>query len=155
MTELSKADRRIIVELQKDGRLSNVALAERIGMAPSPCLRRLRQLENAGYITGYAAQVDRDRLGVGITAFVELKVPQVADIAIVERFKQAVLREPSIITCYVTSGQFDFLMQVVARDMRAFSTLAQDVLLRLPGVQDMRSTFVLEPIKATTAIPLD
>jgi Lrp/AsnC family transcriptional regulator, leucine-responsive regulatory protein len=87
-------------------------------------------------------------------AFVEVKVPQVANALIIEQFKDAVRREPAIIGCYVMAGQFDFLLKVVARDMDAYSALAQNVLLQLPGVQDMRSSFVLEAIKDTTELPI-
>lgn len=151
---LSNSDRKILRILQADGRMPNVALAEQIGMSPSPCLRRLKQLEDSGIISRYAAILDREKLGLGIMAFVEVKVPQVADASIVDLFKEAVCREPSIIGCYVTAGQFDFLLTVVAKDMTSYSVLAQTVLLKLPGVQDMRSSFVLESIKDTTVLPL-
>ena len=152
---LSVKDKRILAWLQKDGRISNVALAEKIGMSPSPCLRRVKSLEDAGFVKGYAAILDRDKLGLGIVVFAEVKVPQVADAAIVERFKAAVLREPAIVGCFVIAGQFDFLLKIVARDMYAYSALAQNVLLRLPGVQDMRSSFVLDAVKDTPALPID
>ena len=151
---LSNSDRKILNILQVDGRIANVALAEQIGMSPSPCLRRLKQLEESGIIARYTALLDRQKLGLGIMAFVEVKVPQVAGAAIVDLFKEAVQRQPAIIACYVTAGQFDFLLTVVAQDMDAYSALAQNVLLRLPGVQDMRSSFVLEAIKDTTVLPL-
>ena len=151
---LSNSDRKILNFLQVDGRIANVALAEQIGMSPSPCLRRLKQLEESGIIARYTALLDRQKLGLGIMAFVEVKVPQVAGAAIVDLFKEAVQRQPAIIACYVTAGQFDFLLTVVAQDMDAYSSLAQNVLLRLPGVQDMRSSFVLEAIKDTTVLPL-
>lgn len=151
---LTNADKRILRILQEDGRLTNVALAEKVAMAASPCLRRLKQLEQSGIIARYAAVLDRNKLGLGITAYVEVKVPQVADAEIVELFKAAVRTEPSIIGCYLTAGQFDFLLVVVATDMQAYSALTQTVLLRLPGVQDMRSSFVLESIKDTTSVPL-
>jgi Lrp/AsnC family transcriptional regulator, leucine-responsive regulatory protein len=152
---LTTKDRKILACLQSDGRMSNVALAEKVGMSPSPCLRRVRSLEEAGYVKGYAAILDRQRLGLQIVAFVEVKVPQVADVAIVDRFKLAVLREPAIVSCFVIAGQFDFLLRVVARDMQAYSALAQHVLLRLPGVQDMRSSFVLDAVKDSSALPID
>ncbi len=150
----SNSDKKILSILQADGRIPNVALAEQIGMSPSPCLRRLKQLEDSGVISRYAAILDREKLGLGIMAFVEVKVPQIAEASIVDLFKDAVRREPSIIGCYLTAGQFDFLLTVVAQDMTAYSALAQNVLLRLPGVQDMRSSFVLEAIKDTTSLPL-
>jgi Lrp/AsnC family transcriptional regulator, leucine-responsive regulatory protein len=154
MTKIGAADLRILAELQKDASLSNVALAERIGMSPSPCLRRVKQLEAAGLIRRYAALLDAAKLGLGLTAYVEVKVPQVAGDDIVARFKQAVMGEPAITGCFVTAGQFDFLLRVVVSDIDAYSALAQNVLLKLPGVQDMRTSFVLEAVKDTTELPL-
>jgi Lrp/AsnC family transcriptional regulator, leucine-responsive regulatory protein len=151
---INSTDRKILSALQADGRLSNVALAEQIGMSPSPCLRRVKQLEESGHIDNYVAILDRRKMGLGMMAFVEVKVPQVANALIIEQFKEAVRREPAIIGCYVMAGQFDFLLKVVARDMDAYSALAQNVLLQLPGVQDMRSSFVLEAIKDTTELPI-
>lgn len=151
---LSSSDRNILKIVQEDGRIPNVVLAERINMSPSPCLRRLKQLEESGLIDRYVAILNREALGLGIMAFVEVKVPQVADTSIVELFKDAVRREPSIIGCYITAGKFDFLLTVVAVNMTAYSSLAQNILLKLPGVQDMQSSFVLEAIKDTTALPI-
>jgi Lrp/AsnC family transcriptional regulator, leucine-responsive regulatory protein len=151
---INSTDRKILSALQADGRLSNVALAEQIGMSPSPCLRRVKQLEESEHTDNYVAILDRRKMGLGMMAFVEVKVPQVANALIIEQFKDAVRREPAIIGCYVMAGQFDFLLKVVARDMDAYSALAQNVLLQLPGVQDMRSSFVLEAIKDTTELPI-
>lgn len=154
MTGISRTDRAILRELQRDSSLSNVALSERIGMSPSPCLRRVKQLEAAGYIKAYVALLDDRKMGLGLTAYVEVKVPQVPGEPVIERFKEAVRREPSIIGCYATAGAYDFLLKVVARDIDAYSTLVQDVLLRLPGVHDTRSSFVLEAVKDTTELPI-
>ena len=154
MTLHTKADLKILSELQKDSSISNVELAERIGMSPSPCLRRVKHLEANGLIQRYVALLDGRKLGVGLMAYVDVKVPQVPGEAIAERFKEAVAREPSIIGCFVIAGQFDFLLKVVARDFDNYSTIAQNVLLRLPGVQDIRSSFVLEAVKDTTELPL-
>jgi Lrp/AsnC family leucine-responsive transcriptional regulator len=151
---INSTDRKILSALQADGRLSNVALAEQIGMSPSPCLRRVKQLEESGHIGHYVAILDRRKMGLGMMAFVEVKVPQVANALIIEQFKEAVRREPAIIGCFIMAGQFDFLLKVVARDMDAYSALAQNVLLQLPGVQDMRSSFVLDAIKDTTELPI-
>lgn len=154
MTELSNADRKILLELQKDGRLTNVALAERIGMAPSPCLRRVKHLEERGMIDSYVALLDRRKLGFGLIAYVEVKVPQIIGDPVVERFNEAVRSEPAIVACYVTAGQFDYMLKVVAQDMDAYSRLVQTVLLKLPGVRDTRSTFVMQVVKETTELPI-
>jgi Lrp/AsnC family leucine-responsive transcriptional regulator len=123
-------------------------------MSPSPCLRRVRQLEDAGVIEKYVTILNRRALGIGILVYAEVKVPQVAGKKIIEDFEKAVLSEESIIGCYIMAGQFDFLLKVVARDMDHYSLIAQQVILRLPGVQDMRSSFVMNAIKDSTALPL-
>ncbi len=154
MTELDRTDRRILLELQRDGRLSNVALAERIGMAPSPCLRRVRRLEELGVIKRYVAELDRQTVGFGLMAFVEVSVPQIIGEPVVQRFNEAIQAQPAIIACYVTAGQFDYLLKVVARDMNDYSRLVQTVLLKLPGVRDTQTTFVMEVIKDTPELPV-
>jgi Lrp/AsnC family leucine-responsive transcriptional regulator len=156
MTELSRADRQILEILQRDGRISNVELANRIGMSPSPCLRRVRDLEESGIIERYVAIVDRAKVGIGLVAHVELKVPQLtATGTLHERLRDAINKEPSVIGCFMTTGRFDFLLKVVARDMDEFSQLALTRLLRLPGVHDMESSFVLNVVKDTTSVPID
>jgi Lrp/AsnC family leucine-responsive transcriptional regulator len=154
MTKLTSVDRRILTALQRDASISNVALAEQIGMSPSPCLRRVKQLEESGIIRRYVALLDRHKVGIGIAAFVEVKVPQVPGKPIVDEFTRAVQAEPSVVGCYLIAGQFDFLLQIVAQDINAYAALTQNVLMRLPGVQDLRSSFVLRPIKDSTELPI-
>lgn len=154
MANLTATDKRILSELQRDAGLTNVALAERIGISPSPCLRRVKQLEDDGYIKGYTALLDRRKIGIGLMAIVEVNVPQIAGRDIVAEFTQAVRAEPSIINCYITAGNYDFLLYVAARDLDAYSKLAQSVLLKLPGVQQLRSSFVLEAIKDSAGYPI-
>lgn len=154
MPDLNATDRKILSALQHDGKMSNVALAQSIGMAPSPCLRRVKQLEERGCIDGYVALLNRRALGFGVIAYVEVKVPQIIGDPVVERFNEAVLNEPAIVACYITAGQFDYLLKVVARDMDEYAKLVQSTLLKLPGVRDTRSTFVMQVVKDTTALPL-
>ena len=154
MTTLSKVDIQILDILQNEGRISNVELAERIGMSPSPTLRRVKQLEASGYIERYVAHLDRRQAGLGLVAYAEVKVPRQNDDAHVERFKAAVLAEPLVIGCYVLAGPFDFLLKVVAVDLDAYSDFLVQRLLKMPGVQDVRSSFVMETVKDTTALPL-
>lgn len=151
---LDAVDRKILKALQLDGKLTNVALAEKLGMSPSPCLRRVKHLEDIGIINRYVAIVAAAKAGLGLSAFVEVKVPQVSDRAIVEEFKEAVRQEEYIVSCFITAGQYDFLLRVVAKDMDHYGRLAQDTLLKLPGVQDLRTSFVLEAFKETTQLPL-
>jgi Lrp/AsnC family leucine-responsive transcriptional regulator len=155
MTELTRADVTILDVLQQEARVANVDLAERIGMSPSPCLRRVKQLEANGYIERYVALLDRRKAGLGILAYAEVKVPRREDDDHVERFKQAVQKEPMVIGCHILAGQFDFLLKVVAADLDAYADFLVHRLLKMPGVQDVRSSFVMETVKDTTALPLD
>ena len=153
MSELTNLDKKILHYLQEDGKISNVALANLIGISPSPCLRRVKQLEKLGYIERYTAILKPRKIGLGIVAYVEIKVPQISGEPIIDLFKEAVLQEPSIISCYVTTGAFDFLLKVVASDIESYSALMQNILLRLPGVQDLRSSFAIETIKNNGTLP--
>lgn len=149
---LDAADLRILDALQRNGRLSNVDLAEQVGLSPSPCLRRVRELEEAGYIQGYAALLDRRRLGFGVVAFVEVKIDQNAEGD--ARFRQAVERIPEVVSCFVMTGTMDYLLQVVVPDLDAFAEVSMRRLLQIPGVKDVRSSFVLDVVKHGTALPL-
>jgi Lrp/AsnC family leucine-responsive transcriptional regulator len=155
MIKLSQSDLQILEILQEDGRLSNVELAERIGMSASPCLRRVKQLEASGLIERTVALLDRRKAGLGILAWAEVKLPRRDDETHVEGFMAAIRREPMVVGCWVMAGQYDILIKVVAADLDAYADFLVHRLLRLPGVQDVRSSFVLETVKDTTALPLD
>lgn len=154
MPELTSVERKMLAILQTEGDISNVELAERVGMSPSPCLRKAKALRDAGYIRDYVALLDRKKLGFQILAYVDVKVPQVANSTIVEEFRAAVMREPAIVGCYITTGQFDFLLKVVVKSVEEYSKFLTTTLLRLPGVKDTSSTFVLEVVKDSTALPI-
>jgi Lrp/AsnC family leucine-responsive transcriptional regulator len=154
MTELTASELRMLAVIQEN-HVTNVELAERLGMAPSPCLRRMKSLKDRGFVERTVSILDRRKLGFEILAQVEIKVTQIASRCVDEEFRVAVAREAPIISCYVIAGQFDFVLRVVAPSIEAFSHYARTVLLRLPGVQDMRSSFVLEIVKDSTALPLE
>lgn len=139
--------------LQRDGRISNVDLAKKIGLSESPCLRRLKQLEDAGIIKSYAALLDAKKLGFDVTAFIQVSMDQRSE-KIRSEFMSAVARESLIVECYAVSGGYDYLLKVIATDLDAFSDFVMNSLLRYPGVKDMTSGFVLKEIKASTALPL-
>lgn len=155
MTTLAAVDLKILRALQENGGLSNVELSERVGMSPSPCLRRVKQLEAEGLIGGYVALLDRRKVGLGVMAYVEVKAPANSDSASVEKFRNAVQREPAVVGCYVMAGGFDFLLKIVVEDLDAYADFAVNRLLRMPGVTDIRSSFVMESVKDTTALPLE
>lgn len=151
--KLTRADRKILQILQEDGKISNVDLAERVGLSPSPCLRRVKQLEAAGLVAGYVALLDRRKARLDVLAYVEVQVDHTEGAA--QAFQQAVLREPEVVGCYVMTGSFDYLLRVVAPNLDAYGHLMMQRLLKIPGVKDVRSSFVLDTIKDSTAVPLD
>ncbi|MCC6173534.1 MAG: Lrp/AsnC family transcriptional regulator [Gammaproteobacteria bacterium] len=151
---LDPTDRRILAELQRDGRLSHVELAERVGLTPTPCTRRVRELEAAGVIQGYAALVEPRKVGLAIQAIVQVKLEKHTD-EIVARFRQALQERPEVLACLALTGDMDFLLQVVVRDVDALSDFTLRRLLRLPGVRDVRTGLVLETVKRSTVVPVD
>ena len=150
---LDAIDRRIIAALQDDARLSNVALAERVGLSPSPCLRRVRALEEAGIVRGYRAILDRGAIGLGLTVFVEITVAQHS------REHARVLQEalaalPEVVACHMVTGAADFLAEIAVPDLAAFERLLTERLLVLPMIQSIRSNVVLRRIKSDAPLAL-
>jgi Lrp/AsnC family leucine-responsive transcriptional regulator len=150
---LDSVDRRMLAILQEEGRISNAALAERLHLSPSPCLRRLRGLEHDGVISGYRAVLDRPKLGLGLTVFVELKVDLHNDRtagAIADQLRAT----PEVVSAHIVSGPSDFRVEIAVADLAAFERLMLEVLLKLPHVSDVRSDFVLRTVKPAGPVPL-
>lgn len=152
--KLDVFDRKILAALQRDGRLTNVQLAEEIGLSASPCLRRVRLLEEAGIIRGYQANLDRDEVGLGLTVFVGVKVDRHHE-SEAEAFRVAVMALPEVISAFLVSGESDFLLQVVVPDLRGYERFLNGQLLKLPGVRDIRSNFAIQAVKAPGPLPLN
>jgi Lrp/AsnC family transcriptional regulator, leucine-responsive regulatory protein len=150
---LDSVDRRMLAILQDEGRLSNAALAERLHLSPSPCLRRLRALESEGVIAGYRAVLDRKRLGLGLTVFVELKVEGHSDRS-AAAISEALAAAPEVISAHIVSGSADFLLEVVVEDLSGYERLMFETLLKLPHVSDVRSNFALRTVKPPGPLPL-
>lgn len=153
MERLDKFDLRILEQLQADARLTNAELAQRVGLSAAPCWRRVRALEQAGYIKGYHAEIDRQKIGLGVLAFVRLD----ADRNTGERtreMEEAIRRIPEIVSCHYISGAGTFELQVVSSDLDAFSLFARKVLINLPNVKDLHTSFSLGEVKASSAWPL-
>jgi Lrp/AsnC family transcriptional regulator, leucine-responsive regulatory protein len=150
---LDSVDRRMLEILQREGRISNAALAERLHLSPSPCLRRLRSLEGDGLISGYRAVVDRQKLGLGLTVFVELKVDGHSERSAAAISEQLVAA-PEVMSAHIVSGSADFLLEVVVADLAAYERLMFGTLLRLPNVSDVRSNFALRTVKPSGPVPL-
>jgi Lrp/AsnC family leucine-responsive transcriptional regulator len=143
--KLTRADRKILEILQQDSSVTNVELAERVGLSPSPCLRRVKQLEASGLISGYVALLDRRKARLDLLAYVEVQVDRHSETA-AEAFADAVRREPMVV---------GYLLRVVAPNLDAYAEFTMKRLLKMPAVKDIRSSFVLETIKDATALPLD
>ena len=150
---LDRVDRRLLEILQREGRLSNAALAERVHLSPSPCLRRVKALEEDGVIEGYRAVLEREAVGLGLTVFVEIKVEGHSD-RLAEEIEAAVNAMPEVVACHIVSGAADFLLEVVVPDLRAYERLLLGSLLNLPAVVDVRSNFAIRTVKAPGPLPL-
>ncbi|HEX6363471.1 MAG TPA: Lrp/AsnC family transcriptional regulator [Albitalea sp.] len=151
--ELDRIDRRILQALQHDGRLPNNELAAEVGLSPSPCLRRVRGLEEAGVITRYVALVDPLKVGLALLAYVNVKLDKRGQKP-ADGLASAVQTWPEVTECYSLTGEMDFLLRVQVSDLEHFSAFLGDKLLKLPGVVDVRSTFALKRIKETTVLPV-
>jgi len=150
---LDSYDLAILQQLQADGRLTNTELAQRVGLSAAPCWRRVRALEQAGYIRGYRAEIDRHKIGLGVLAFVRLDAAQV-NATELRRLETAIRAIPEIVSCHYISGAGTFELQVVGRDLEQFSRFAREVLIQLPNVKDLHTSFSLGEVKAAGALPI-
>ncbi|WP_409527010.1 Lrp/AsnC family transcriptional regulator [Rhizobium sp. BK650] len=146
MPNLDKFDIAILKCLQEDARATNVEIAEKVNLSPSPCLRRIRNLEKLGVIRRYTADIDRKEVGLGLTVFVEFKVAHHSR-ENSEAQQAALLAIPEIVSCFLISGTADFLAEVVVEDLSAYERLLTETLLTLPNVTDIRSNFAIRSIK--------
>jgi Lrp/AsnC family leucine-responsive transcriptional regulator len=151
--ELDKIDLQILAILQREGRVSNQEVADRVSLSPSPCLRRIRRLEDAGVIRQYVALVDPGSVGLGLTAFVTIKLEKRGR-ALLEDFRARIQSWPEVVGCYALTGDMDYLLRVHVEDLQHFSGFVMERLLKQNGVVDVKSSFVLDCIKETTALPL-
>ncbi|HEY8383235.1 MAG TPA: Lrp/AsnC family transcriptional regulator [Microvirga sp.] len=150
---LSPSDRRILKVVQRDGRITNAALAEAVGLAASPCLRRLKALEEDGVIGGYRASVNRKALGFEVEAFVFIKLEQ-SEPGWRTRLVDRINSYDEVIACYALAGEVDLIVHAVAEDIESFGEFTMNRLLTLPGVADVRSSFVLQTVKPPGPLPV-
>jgi Lrp/AsnC family transcriptional regulator, leucine-responsive regulatory protein len=150
---LDKFDIAILQELQADGRLTNAELSTRVGLSAAPCWRRVRALEEGGYIKGYRAEIDRHKIGLGVLAFVRLDADR-NNGDVTRQLEEAIRAIPEVISCHYISGTGTFELQVVSRDLNSFSQFAREVLINLPNVKDLHTSFSLGEVKASSALPL-
>jgi len=156
-TELDAIDRRILRALQVDGRMTYDVLAAQVSLSPSATLRRVKRLEEAKIIAGYVAIVPPERVGLGLTAYLNVRLEKQSEMQKrkpMELFRAAVQTWPEVVECASLTGEMDYLLRVVVQDMAHYSRFIMDTLLTHPSVQDCKTTFVLDRVKNTTAVPL-
>lgn len=151
--KLDSIDRRILEVLQKQGRITNAELSERINLSPSACHRRVQHLEAEGYIRDYVALLDPRKVGRQTTVFVEITLSGQAD-EVLDAFEKAVARIPDVLECHLMAGTADYVLKVVAHDTEDFALIHRRHLARLPGVAQMQSNFALRTVFKTTALPV-
>ena len=148
-----RTDRRLLRALQDDARLTTAQLSEQVSLSPSPCWRRVKSLESTGVIRGYHARLDPAALGWGVTAFVHIMLENHSrDLG--DRFEQTVRGIERVIACHNVSGEYDYLLQVVARDLQDFGEFARDALRTLPGVKEINSSLSLREVKSGPDLPV-
>ena len=153
METLDKFDIAILQHLQTDARLTNAELASRVGLSAAPCWRRVRALEESGFITGYRAEINRHKIGLGVLAFVRLDAERTTG-GTTSQLEDAIKKLPEIVSCHYISGTGTFELHAVATDLDAFSRWAMQVLFHLPNVKDMHTSFSLGEVKSGAALPL-
>lgn len=153
MDDIDAIDRRILGVLQKNGRITNAELAERVNLSPSACHRRVQRLEEAGIIAAYVALLDPRRMGRPATIFVEITLEGQAEETL-DAFEREVAKMPDLLECHLTAGTADYLLKIMARDTEDFARIHRRFLSRLPGVAKMQSSFSLKTVVQTTALSL-
>ncbi|MGE5159360.1 MAG: Lrp/AsnC family transcriptional regulator [Gemmatimonas sp.] len=151
---VEEQDQRILSELQKDGRATNQQLAEAVGMSTSACWRRVRALEEAGIIRGYSALLDRERAGFATSAVLHVSLER-HDAKFVDEFVAQVSRRSEVLECFATTGDADYHLRVVVRDMKAYNDFLDTFMFRLPGIRYVRTNMILKEIKTAVALPFE
>jgi Lrp/AsnC family leucine-responsive transcriptional regulator len=151
--KLDRTDRLILEILQRDGRISNVALAKKVNLSTTPCLERVRRLERHGYIRGYTALLEPSMVEAGLLVFVEIDLLRTSPDAFRD-FRREAGKLPELLECHLVSGNFDYLLKARVRDMQEYRSLLGEKILALPGVSDSRSYVVMEEVKETTVLPV-
>jgi Lrp/AsnC family leucine-responsive transcriptional regulator len=152
MRAIDEIDRKIIAAVQSDGRITTQDLAEKVGLSPSPCARRVRLLEEAGVIKGYTAVIDQNMLGLPVNAFASIKLERQHEDDL-DRFARAVARWPEVVDCYLMTGQRDYLLRIVVRDLAAYEQFLKAKLTRLDGVASIETSFALTQVKRSEVLP--
>lgn len=150
---IDEIDLRILDQLQRDARLTNVELASRVHLSPSPCLARVRALERSGLISHYVTLLDPSELGLGVSVFIQIQLDKQVRRAL-DQFESAMNKHSAVMECYLMTGDSDYLLRVVVPDVRALERFIVEELSKIPGVAHIRSSFALKQVKYQTALPL-
>lgn len=150
---LDAIDRKILVLLQANARIANIDLADKVGLSPSPCLRRVHEMEERGVVRRYVTLLDPAQVGLPVSVFVNVRLDRQIEPAL-EKFEAAILERPEVMECYLMTGDFDYLLRVVTADLAAYERFLVENLTRVPGVSSIRSSFALKQVKYSTALPL-
>lgn len=152
-SDIDTTDLRILREVQENARISNVDLAEKVGLSPSPCLRRLKRLEDDGVITGHMTLVDQTVVGLPVNVFVSVALKEQSEAAL-EEFEGRIRALPQVMECYLMTGTSDYLLRVVTSDLAAYERFLKDHLTRIPAIASIQSSFALKQVAFRTALPL-
>jgi Lrp/AsnC family leucine-responsive transcriptional regulator len=153
MQNMDRTDIKILSTLQQDGRISNQALADRVGMSAAACWRRVRALEEEGLITGYAAILDRKQVNLNLCAFMHITLSRHTRESTAS-FEKAILERPEVLECFATTGDADFILRVVTESIESLDTFLEECLFTLPQISQVRSNIALRELKFETALPL-
>jgi DNA-binding Lrp family transcriptional regulator len=151
--DLDATDWKILARLQDDARLSNVELAKAVNLSPSPCLARVRRLEEAGLISRYVTLLDALALGLTVSVFIQVRLERQVEKAL-ETFERAIAERPEVMECYLMTGDSDYMLRVMVADVQALERFIVDFLAKIPGVGNLKSSFALKQVKYKTALPL-
>lgn len=151
--KLDQIDYKILKHLQENARITNADLAEKVGLSPTPCLRRLRRLESDGVIKGYHTEINRELLGVNVTVITLVKLEREDD-ATLREFEAAIKKRPEVMECYLVAGKFDYIIRVVVATLAAYETFLSETILRMPKVATVESSFTLREVERKVVIPL-
>lgn len=147
---LDETDRKILRELRANARLTNQELSERVGLSPSPCLRRLRRLETDGIITGYSATFDEAKLGLPVAIFMSVKLEKQIDSALVA-FEREIMKHPEIVDCWLMTGDNDYLLRVLTPGLKEYETFLTGTLTKIPGIASIQSSVSLRRVKSSAS----
>ena len=151
--KLDQIDRKILHHLQENARITNADLADKVGLSPTPCLRRLRRLENDGIIKGYHTEIDCEALGIGVTVIIMVKLER-EDEASLRNFEKEITERPEVMECYLVTGKFDYYIRVLIPTLSAYETFLSETLLRMDNVASVESSFTLREVARKNIVPM-